>query len=136
MPSTLSLLSVTDVRTVARLRRRERLWPRQRWAVLAIAVSWIVVGVYVEVGALHTLRDAAFSFSTSSSAVDRSFNGGAVFLSCLATKNAVIGELLRWAGILVLIRVLVRWRGNAVDRLVLALLPPEAATVDGNTSPA
>ena len=131
-----SALTGPDSRAIDKLRRQVALWPKYRWAFLSVALLWIGTGIYVELSALRTLREIALSISPSPSGVERGLNGSAMFLSCLATKNAVFGELLRWSGVAVLIGVLARWRGNPIYRIVLALIPPGTGAPSGTHGPA
>jgi hypothetical protein len=115
-------LDSAEMRMLEQIKRKHTQWPYARWVLLFLALGLIAVGIYIELGAIRGLRDTSLAFSESQSAAERSFNGSLVFLSCLATKNATLGELLRWCGILLLLAVVSRWRGNPVHVLLLALI--------------
>lgn len=114
--------SSAEMRMLERIKRQHTQWPYARWVWLFLSLGLLSVGIYIELGAIRSLRDTSLAFSRAQSAAERSFNGSLLFLSCLATKNATLGELLRWSGVFLLTAVVSRWRGNPVHALLLTLI--------------
>lgn len=110
-------LSAEDRKLLARLEQLARRWRYYRWILLACVVSFLVGGVWEARDSIRGLSDAATGFSKL-----KGWEGSNLLLACLCTRNALQGELLVWAGLLLLGFVLTRWDGSLERRLLLKVI--------------
>jgi hypothetical protein len=115
-------MRLTDVERAAlgRIRNRQRAWRVLRWVFLVTSILAVGLGIYG-----RTELDEATLLLTQNPQVEVS----PAFYHAMV-RGEVASRLLVLGGFALLVYTIVRWRGGAVDVLVLALLREETTGSD------
>jgi hypothetical protein len=112
-----NVLSGSDLALLQRVRHRVLGWQKAgRWGILIVGGAWVGVGLWM---CIHYLRESAAAYLQ----LDPRDSFFTVNLSTLSMFPVLItlGVLMFSLGVVLILFVAARWKGNPADRLLLAI---------------